>query len=159
MNNFNLNEEEMEKLADKIVEEMIREKSERINYVKLNSTKIMDKLYKCLKNKKTIDDEDILYFPEEYDFNSSDFNHMFSLMEEYFEETIDSVTDENNYFPNYSYYFKYKDSIIELFTMIGQGTARIMKILDENEVNELIKNNLSDCIGDFDEFVKYIESL
>lgn len=107
-------------------------------------------IYKHLKEKGTIDGEDLLYFPEKYCFTIDEFYRFFNISVDYLQTKHEGIIHKDIFFENRNYYLNYRGEIVKFFIMYGQGTANILSLAETNEVEGI-------DVGTYDGWVKYVE--
>lgn len=125
----------MNKHIDDFFKRMEENEIRNIDIVKTKGEDIMSRLYEILRQDEHLCDEDILYFPDKWNVTSEEYQALFESMMDYAEEK-DFYCDEDNPFSNESVYYKYKSSVIELFTMSGQGTVTSFSVVSEEDIKE-----------------------
>ena len=114
------------------------------------SQKLFEEFLDELSYKKQIDNEDILYSPEEFWIKEKDF----LLVIDYLNYTIKQnnlilTYEEDNPFPHFNCKFNYKDILFNMRMVSGQGTMYQFDIIEDNE-NILEFNSIA-----LDENVKF----
>lgn len=105
-----------------------------------------------LKQKGSVDDEHILYFPEKFPFSSEWFHAFFDLVTQFLEDKYGTYAREDCEFPNKLFWMKCEDVILEFFIMWGQGTCELVRLAKEEEIPK-------DHIGTLEEFQQYLKNL
>lgn len=125
---FNLSDEDMKRAAQELVEERAKKELKRMVFIASRQDEVMELIYKKLKTKKCIDNEDIMYFPKKFKFTYEEFQWLFDSIMEYANNNIKFVgEEEDNTFPNAYMCLKYKRTKILLRIMWGQGCSMQMR--------------------------------
>lgn len=132
-----LTKEEIEEMANELINQLEEEDRELKRFYEHEQSDVMERLYKYIKSGKDVDNESILYNPEEYPISSDEFYMLTTNLRNSIPED-EWFVDEENFFPNESLLFTYEEIMIELFYMYGQGTAVVMKKADDKFPSENI---------------------
>jgi len=115
--------EEIIKTMNKIIEQLENDKL----CLSQKRDNIMNSIYNHLKQNNFIDNEEILYFPKNYQFSEADFTLLFRDVYEYAIDKHKCLIDEDNPFENYHFCLKYEDMNILCRIAWGQGTMMQMR--------------------------------
>lgn len=139
---FKLSKEEIEDMANQLIKQLEEEDRQLKEFYEHKQNDVMRKAYEYIKDgNNSIDNESILYNPEDYPITSDEFHLLTTNLRNSVPED-EWFIDENNMFPNESIFFEYEETTIELFYMYGQGTAVILrKANEEDSDNSDIKYN------------------
>lgn len=127
MSLFDLSDDDIQKAARSYVEEMAQKELKKMIFIASRQDEVMKLIYKKLKTKKLIDNEDIMYFPEKFKFTYEEFQWLFDNILEYATNNDLANEDEDNPFPNAYVCLKYKRTKILLRIMWGQGCSMQMR--------------------------------
>lgn len=148
---LNMTEEELEKTMDQFASKMVEEQHQKIRTMYEQRHTLLPTIFEHLKEKGSIDGDDLAYFPDHYAFTSKEFQDFFSLVTDYLEEEHGYAVDEDCGFENKTFILRYEGVLLEFFIMWGQGTCTILKISEEQEECPV------ELIGSFDKWILYME--
>lgn len=107
-----------EDVLDKVIQKHIKQEQEFKQFKKERQHQVMEEVYMMLKNNiDFIDDEDVFYNPELYNFSFKEFKWLFNSI------MINFKNDSNSY----EEYMIYKDMKIVVRKIYGQGICRQMR--------------------------------
>lgn len=127
-----------EKLAESFLNEFV-ELLEEYEYERKEffDTKFMETvklIFHHTKESGVIDNEEMLYFPESYNFSEDDFHMVFEIIFNY--ATEKEFTLEEDLFPTYRVKVEYNDDVYLFTEMSGQGTVRFVSYLGKISENK-----------------------
>jgi len=124
---FNLSDEDIQRAAKSYTEEMAQKQLKKMIFITSRQDEVMESIYKKLKIKKLIDNDDIAYFPKKFEFTREEFQWLFDSIMDYAADNNLINEEEDNSFPNAYMCLKYKRTKILLRIMWGQGCCMQMR--------------------------------
>lgn len=121
-------EENLKKFIEFALEQDKIKEQKRIAFIKEKQDSVMEKIYNFLKNNDLIDNEDMVYLPDNYEFSLEEFSMLFDNVSDYAHKLNKESIEEDNIFPNFNFFLKYKDMNILLRIMWGQGVCQQMRV-------------------------------
>ena len=148
---LNMTDEEISNSMDEFIEKMLKREEEQTKLVKEKGEDILSRILVVIEKDGGLHDDDIAYNPEDYDVSEDEYHSMFNAMMGYAGDRLFNEVEDNP-FPHQIVIYKFKDALIELFTMSGQGTVTSFSQPSRVEFDSF---NISKII-DFEDFKKDI---
>lgn len=128
-----------EKIAESFLNEFV-ELLEQYEYERKEffDTKFMETvklIFQHTKESGVIDNEEMLYFPENYSFSEDDFHMVFEIILIYATEK-ELFTFEEDSFPAYKVKVEYNNDVYLFTEMSGQGTVQFVSYLGKISENK-----------------------
>lgn len=129
------NDEEMKKVADSFVASYLKKEQEKETFKQQKMDEVIEKLYKHIQENDIISNEGMGYFPQKYDFSRQEFMMSFDHIFNFAEDASRIWEEKENPFSNGQCQFRYKNIVIELSMVHGQGTScQMWKAEEENKL-------------------------
>lgn len=128
-------------VVEKHMKEREKEKEIRKQFFENKQDEFVEKVYQYVTKKGPLDSEYLSYNTEAMKDNITidDFDNLTNNIIEFFRfEKPEYILEEvDSSFPTEIFLFKYKDAILELFQMFGQGVFVSLKVYEPNDDEEI----------------------
>lgn len=139
------------------LEDYKRRDEERREFITNEGYAAMEEIIKEANQRGSLNEADIYYgTPKpQLSFSDVELGYMLTSMMEYATNHVGNPVDEECEFENKLAYFEYKDEIVQIFEVYGQGTESWFSKPSDETIDKLNNTAYGVYLIQFDDFVNY----